>query len=128
SAVADQRAHHSTLPSYVAAVRAAVESSGRELETVVGELRGGTDYANLLPGVLSARVYLKQQNADVQTLLESYAEPLSVFASLATPSARTAERESSTPVEREPADPVEREPFRRAEPFRYPAGELRYAW
>ena len=42
-----------------------------------------TDYANLLPGVLSARVYLKQQNAHVQTLLESYAEPLSVFASLA---------------------------------------------
>src|SRR4029079_10337261 len=43
----------------------------------------GTDYANLLPGVLSARVYLKQQNAAAQTLLESYAEPLSVFASLA---------------------------------------------
>src|SRR6185503_6586032 len=45
-----------------------------------GELRSGTDYANLLPGVLSARVYLKQQNACLQTLLESYAEPLSVMA------------------------------------------------
>ena len=56
--------------------------TGRALETIVGELRGGTDYANLLPGVLSARVYLKQQNAHVQTLLESYAEPLAVFASL----------------------------------------------
>ena len=32
--------------------------------------------------MLTARVYLKQQNASAQTLLESYAEPLSVFASL----------------------------------------------
>jgi alpha-mannosidase len=83
SAEPDQRAHHSTLPAYVTAVRAAVDASAPPLETAVGELRGGTDYANLLPGVLSARVYLKQQNADVQTLLESYAEPLSVFATMA---------------------------------------------
>lgn len=82
SAIPGQRARHSTLPDYVAAVRSSVEADHPELETVVGELRTGTDYANLLPGVLSARVYLKQQNAQVQTLLEAYAEPLSVFASL----------------------------------------------
>jgi mannosylglycerate hydrolase len=82
SSVADQRAMHSTLPAYVAAVRGAVERERPALETVTGELRSGTDYANLLPGVLSARVYLKQENAHGQTLLESYAEPLSVFASL----------------------------------------------
>jgi mannosylglycerate hydrolase len=82
SAVPGQRARHSTLPDYVAAVRSSVEANQPTLETVVGELRSGTDYANLLPGVLSARVYLKQQNAQVQTLLEAYAEPLSVFASL----------------------------------------------
>src|SRR5882672_128086 len=98
SAIADQRARHSTLPAYVAAVRAAVESSRPDLDTVVGELRGGTDYANLLPGVLSARVYLKQQNADIQTLLESYAEPLSVVAQGFSPA------------------------------FSYPAGQLRHAW
>jgi alpha-mannosidase len=80
SSVGGQRARHSTLPDYVAAVREAVTSQRLQLETVVGELRGGVDYANLLPGVLSARVYLKQQNALVQTLLESYAEPFSVFA------------------------------------------------
>ena len=62
-------------------MRRAVERDRPSLETVTGELRSGTDYANLLPGVLSARVYLKQQNQQVQTLLESYAEPLSVFAS-----------------------------------------------
>src|SRR5262249_49232151 len=83
SAQPDQRAHHSTLPAYVAAVRTAVEAGRPPLETVAGELRGGTDYANLLPGVLSARVYLKQQNAEVQALLESYAEPLAMFASIA---------------------------------------------
>ncbi len=85
SAIPGQRARHSTLPDYVAAVRTAVETERPALDTIVGELRSGTDYANLLPGVLSARVYLKQQNAHVQTLLESYAEPLSVFASHLTP-------------------------------------------
>ena len=80
SAVPGSAPSHSTLPDYVAAVRNAVEQERPPLDTIVGELRGGTDYANLLPGVLSARVYLKQQNAHVQTLLESYAEPLSVMA------------------------------------------------
>ena len=100
SAVPGQQASHSTLPKFVGAVRGAVETTNPPLETATGELRGGEDYANLLPGVLSARTYLKQQNADVQTLLESYAEPLSVFASLAGAHER----------------------------WRYPAGELRHAW
>jgi alpha-mannosidase len=102
SAIPGQRAIHSTLPDYVAAVRAAVEHERPDLETIVGELRSGTDYANLLPGVLSARIYLKQQNAHVQTLLESYAEPLSMMAS------KVAQGFS-------PA-------------FSYPTGQLRHAW
>ena len=73
---------HSTLPAYVSAVRTAVAESGTRLETVTGELRSGEDYANLLPGVLSARVYIKQANARVQTLLERWAEPLATFASM----------------------------------------------
>src|SRR5262245_2204693 len=81
SRVPGQRAAHSTLPDYVAAVRTAVRSSQPALDTVCGELRSGEAYANLLPGVLSARVYLKQRNARVQRLLECYAEPLAVFAS-----------------------------------------------
>ena len=98
SAIPGQRAMHSTLPAYVAAVRQAVATDRPPLETIVGELRSGTDYANLLPGVLSARVYLKQQNAHVQTLLESYAEPLSVVAQGLSPA------------------------------FSYPSGQLRHAW
>jgi alpha-mannosidase len=74
---------HSTLPAYVDAVRSAVrDGHGLALETVHGELRGGEEYANLLPGVFSARVYIKQANARVQTLLEKRAEPLAVFASM----------------------------------------------
>src|SRR5918999_1235902 len=73
---------HSTLPAYVGAVRSAVteHSVGETLEVIEGELRDGEDYANLLPGVFSARVYLKQANTRVQTLLEKFAEPLASFA------------------------------------------------
>lgn len=73
---------HSTLPAYVDAVRSAVarDNVAARLEVIRGELRGGEDYANLLPGVFSARVYLKQANARIQTLLEKRAEPLAVFA------------------------------------------------
>src|SRR4029079_700907 len=115
SAIDGQIALHSTLPAYVAAVRNVVDRDQPVLEVVRGELRSGTDYANLLPGVLSARVYLKQQNAHVQTLLESYAEPLSVMASRVAPAA-----------------PKVVQAFRPAvgagDPFTYPAGQLRHAW
>jgi len=75
---------HSTLPAYVDAVRAGVGRNGiaESLAVVHGELRGGEEYANLLPGVFSARTYLKQANARVQTLLEKRAEPLATFASM----------------------------------------------
>ncbi|HVL66169.1 MAG TPA: glycosyl hydrolase-related protein [Vicinamibacterales bacterium] len=76
-----QRAiRHSTLPAYVAAVREAATRDGASLEVVRGELRGGEQYAPLLPGVLSARTYLKRANARVQNALERWAEPLSAWA------------------------------------------------
>jgi alpha-mannosidase len=75
------RARLSTLPAYVAAVRAATRVPGATaLETVRGELRAGEEHAFLLPGVLSSRTYLKQANARVQATLERWAEPLSVLA------------------------------------------------
>lgn len=70
----------STLPAYVDAVRAAHRERPHVLEVVRGELRGGEDYAPLLPGVLSARTYLKQANARVQNLLERRAEPAAALA------------------------------------------------
>jgi alpha-mannosidase len=81
SATLGANVKHSTLPAYVASVKEAVyDGAGRTLEVVKGELRSGEEYANLLPGVLSARVYIKQANARVQTLLEKRAEPLASFA------------------------------------------------
>ncbi len=62
------------------AVRAAVVAKGIALEVVQGELRGGEEYAYLLPGVLSARTYLKQANVRAQALLEKTLEPLALFA------------------------------------------------
>ncbi|MBA2304033.1 MAG: hypothetical protein H0W08_15555, partial [Acidobacteria bacterium] len=74
------RIRHSTLPAYVDAVRAGASSDAASLEVVKGELRSGEQYAPLLPGVLSARTYLKQANARVQNSLERWAEPLSTWA------------------------------------------------
>ncbi len=124
SAIPGQRASHSTLPDYVAAVRTAVETEQPALEAIVGELRSGTDYANLLPGVLSARVYLKQQNAHVQTLLESYAEPLSVFASHIAPAHPAPSHPASHPAPSHPA-PSHLAPRTSSV---YPSGQLRHAW
>lgn len=48
---------------------------------VRGELRSfGVGLAYLLPDVLSARMYLKQANAEVQTLFERYVDPLCALA------------------------------------------------
>jgi len=70
---------HSTLPAYLAAVRQALE--GVDLPVVTGELRSSRR-APLLPGVLSARMWIKQRNQQCQTLLERWAGPFSVWAGL----------------------------------------------
>ncbi|MGE0455265.1 MAG: alpha-mannosidase [Vicinamibacteria bacterium] len=69
-----------SLPEHVAAVRAALRGREGELETIAGELRAGEEHAFLLPGVLSARVYLKQANVRAQAELERWTEPASSFA------------------------------------------------
>jgi alpha-mannosidase len=68
---------HSTLPEYISAARAA----SQDLLTVQGELRSSRRH-NLLPGVLSTRMWIKQRNHACQTLLEKWAEPFSTFAEL----------------------------------------------
>jgi len=73
----------STLPAYVDGVRSAVAAREIALEVVHGELRAGEDYSNLLPGVLSARTYLKKSNVRAEALLEKVVEPLAMFAWLA---------------------------------------------
>ncbi len=73
----DVHIEHSSLPDFVARVRAQVGEDN--LPTFQGEFNRGR-YAVILQGVYSTRMYLKQANDRVQTLLESYAEPLSAWA------------------------------------------------
>lgn len=66
---------HSTLPRYLEALAA----SSRPETTLRGELRDSRS-AFLLPAVLSSRMWIKQRNAALQTLLEREAEPLATIA------------------------------------------------
>ncbi|MGW5349776.1 glycoside hydrolase family 38 N-terminal domain-containing protein [Streptomyces sp. NPDC004031] len=66
---------HSTLEEFFAAARAAADED--RLPLVEGPLRHRPGRLTfILPGTLSARTYLKQANAEAQTLLEQRAEPL----------------------------------------------------
>jgi len=66
---------HGTLEDHVAGVRAAQP----RLREWSGEFNSGA-HAAVLQGVYSARMYLKQANHQVLTLLERYAEPLTALA------------------------------------------------
>jgi alpha-mannosidase len=72
---------HSTLPAYFDALAAAIDEGALSLSTVTGELRGCQRWP-LLPGVLSARVWIKQRNDACETLLEKWAEPFSAWAGM----------------------------------------------
>jgi len=56
-----------------------VRASGVKLPRFAGEFRWGR-YSEVLQGVYSTRIYLKQANQRVETLLERYMEPLAAFA------------------------------------------------
>lgn len=73
----DARLRQGTLTEYVDAV----QQAGPRLSLVRGELRT-CKYQPVLSGVYSARMYLKQKNTLLQTLLERYAEPLTALARL----------------------------------------------
>ena len=70
---------HSTLPAYYAAVESKIQDLGLEIPTISGELRGSKRYP-LLPGVLSARMWIKQRNHACENLLEKWAEPFAAWA------------------------------------------------
>lgn len=73
--LADAEIHHGTLADHLQRVRAA----GVALPTYTGEFRWGR-YSEILQGVYSTRVYLKQANHQVENLLERYVEPLATYA------------------------------------------------
>ncbi len=71
----------STLPAYFADLRAALNARSATLPVVRGELRDPRRH-HLLPGVLSSRVWIKQQNDACERLLEREVEPLVAWAEL----------------------------------------------
>lgn len=71
----DTVVHHGTLADHLARVRA----SGVDLQTFEGEFRWGR-YSEILQGVYSTRIHLKQENHKGETLLERYVEPLTALA------------------------------------------------
>jgi mannosylglycerate hydrolase len=80
----EDRFLHSTLPAYLHAVQAEIETMELSLPVIQGELRSSRRH-HLLPGVLSTRTWIKQRNHACETLLERWAEPFSLFASQAAP-------------------------------------------
>lgn len=72
---------HGTLPDHVAAVRKAL-GDVEQVPVVRGELRSPKRFP-VLPGVFSARMWIKQANDACQTALERYAEPSSALARVA---------------------------------------------
>ena len=79
---------HGTLPMYLDAVKESLALDmdslplvPQKLQTVRGELRSPKRH-HLLPGVLSARMWIKQRNTHIQTVLERWAEPFSALAAI----------------------------------------------
>jgi alpha-mannosidase len=72
---------HSSLGAYIEAMREAVHKTGTSLPVVTGELRSPQRH-HLLPGVLSTRMWIKQRNDAVETLLTRWVEPFTAWAEL----------------------------------------------
>ena len=70
---------HSTLPAYVGGIRRALGARMAGLQVIEGELRSSKRW-HLLPGVMSARMWVKQSNHACEELLEAWAEPFSAWA------------------------------------------------
>ena len=64
-----------TLPEYIECVR----QQNTRFPTLTGEMRS-SQYAHLLPSVLSTRMWIKQQNTASEHLLERMVEPLTAWA------------------------------------------------
>lgn len=77
---------HGTLPLYIDAVKKSLQFDpiswkfgSDKLPVVRGELRSSKRH-QLLSGVLSARMWIKQRNHHIQNLLEKWAEPFAALA------------------------------------------------
>ncbi len=67
-----------TLPQYIERVCQRI-AHDKDIQVLSGDMRS-SQYAHLLPSVLSARMWIKQQNAATEHLLEHWVEPLTAWA------------------------------------------------
>jgi mannosylglycerate hydrolase len=74
----DAKFVHGTYPQFVAAVREELGDRYKDLPLVTGEFRSSSR-TNILAGVLSTRMWLKQREAHCENLLARYAGPLSAW-------------------------------------------------
>lgn len=72
---------HSTLEKYFAKIEANLVKTQSDLLIISGEQRECKRH-ELLPAVLSSRIWIKQRNHDCEKLLEKWVEPFSVFTML----------------------------------------------
>ncbi len=86
---------HSNFVDYFDALKKEMKG-GENLPQLCGETRFGYRHAfAVLGGVFSSRMYLKQFNAECQTMLERHLEPLNVLASLQGMRSRTPQIEQA---------------------------------
>ncbi len=95
---------HGTLPMYLNAVKESLALDldapllgRRTLQTVHGELRSPKRH-HLLPGVLSARMWIKQRNTRIQNVLERWAEPFSALADMVTGDRKPSSASLAAPI------------------------------
>jgi mannosylglycerate hydrolase len=72
---------HTSLPEVFARIEEEMGDQASEWPRHVGEFRSG-QRAHLLPGVLSARMWIKQMNQECEDLLAHWAEPFSTWADI----------------------------------------------
>jgi len=72
---------HSSLPEVFEEVRRCIGDRPYDWPVHDGEFRSG-QRAHLLPGVISARMWIKQQNQECEDLLAHWAEPFSAWADI----------------------------------------------
>ncbi len=72
---------HSSLPEVFDELRRIIGDRKHEWPRHLGEFRSG-QRAHLLPGVLSARMWIKQRNQECEDLLAHWAEPFSTWADM----------------------------------------------
>jgi mannosylglycerate hydrolase len=98
---------HSSLPQAFELVRRSLAKGVSDLYRHTGEFRD-CQRAHILPGVLSARTWIKQRNQECEDLLTRWAEPFSSWVSLLRQRLGSAWRE--TPLPLGPASPFPAEP------------------